>query len=378
MKAPIVIHSHAKEFKFNEKIMSALFATMPVYVAIVAADGCVVYANDGFLRLMGLVRDDIEKGKLNGYNITWTGLDGKKVEKSEMPFVRVISTGKPITSEIYSLEIPGKGPVYFSLNGSPYFAKNGGVIGAVFVITDVDHMVKADRKLKETVDELSTFSHTLAHDMKTPLHTIVGYVELIQQRHGNELSGEARELMGFVISAAKRAYTLQNDLMTYLKIGRLPVISGKTELNPLVDEVINNIMSVLMDSGKEAHFSHSSLPAVMSANSHMYELFQNLIENGVKFVRPGITPEVTVGYMRKDGLCLFSVKDNGIGIAPEYAGKLFNIFQRLHGEGEYPGTGIGLVVCKKIVSIYGGTIWFESAPGAGTTFFFTLPEALVC
>ncbi len=201
---------------------------------------------------------------------------------------------------------------------------------------------------------------------------VASYVQLIQQRYVGRLDADADEFINFAVDGATRMKQLINDLLLYSRAGRAAK-SVPVEMAAVVDRVLEILQLAI--AAVHANVTHDGLPQVMGDESRLYEVMQNLISNALKFCgeRP---PEVHIGCERRGKDWMFSVRDNGIGIAAEYGERIFAMFQRLHGREEYTGTGIGLAICKRVVERHGGRIWVESAPGDGSTFFFTLPATL--
>ena len=202
---------------------------------------------------------------------------------------------------------------------------------------------------------------------------VSSYTQLLSRRYKDRLDGDAHEFIGYAVDGVNRMQTLIRDLLQYSRVGTRGKPLSAVECEPLFVNAVKNLQAAIEESG--ARISHDPLPTVMADDTQLGQLFQNLIGNAIKY-RDSKPPEVHVGC-KKDGThWLFFVRDNGIGIDPQYAERIFIIFQRLHAKGEYQGTGIGLSVCKKIVERHGGRIWVESAVGQGATFYFTLPASL--
>ncbi len=238
-----------------------------------------------------------------------------------------------------------------------------------------DRRQAAERALAEvrrSNQELEQFAYVASHDLQEPLRVISGYLQLIERRYKDRLDSDANEFINFTVEAAKRLQQLINDLMLYSRVGSRgkPLLPTPAEV-PL-REALAALEQAIAESG--ARVTHDALPVVLADGGQLAQLFQNLIANAVKFRGPH-PPEIHVSAQRDAGQWRLSVRDNGIGIESGYWERIFLIFQRLHTRQEYPGTGIGLAVCKRIVERHGGRIWVESQAGAGSTFFFTLADA---
>jgi len=220
--------------------------------------------------------------------------------------------------------------------------------------------------------ELEQFAHVASHDLQEPLRTVTNFVQLLAKRYSGRLDKDADEFIGFVVDGTTRMARLIDDLLEFSRAGRADKPMEPTDCREVLARVVAGLAVSIRESGAVIH--HDGLPAVQGNPSQLTQLFQNLIANALKFRGAG-SPEIHVWAVRQGADWLFRVRDNGIGIAPEYSERIFVIFQRLHGRNEYPGTGIGLAICKRIVTCHGGRIWVESQPGRGSTFCFTLPAA---
>ena len=199
---------------------------------------------------------------------------------------------------------------------------------------------------------------------------VTSYVQLLARRYKGKLDGDADEFIGFAVDGAARMQQLINDLLAYSRVGTRGREFEPTDCETILAQALENLQITIQE--KRAIVTHDPLPTVPADNVQLGQLLQNLIGNAIKFQGPE-PPHVHVSACRNENGWVFSVRDNGIGIAPEYAERIFVIFQRLHTREKYPGTGIGLAVCKKIVERHGGRIWVESQLGKGATFYFTLP-----
>lgn len=223
--------------------------------------------------------------------------------------------------------------------------------------------------LKNSNLELEQFAYIASHDLQEPLRMIASFLGLLSNRYKDKLDSNAFEFIDFAIDGARRMQKMIQDLLEYSRIQTQGKKLKKVNTSQVLSQVMLNMQTYITEKG--AIIINDNLPDVKGDESQLVRLFQNLISNAIKFCNDK-TPQIFITAKMQNDEWLFSVKDNGIGIDPEYQEKVFLIFQRLHTREEYDGTGIGLAVCKRIVERHNGKIWFESEPGAGTTIFFTL------
>ena len=245
------------------------------------------------------------------------------------------------------------------------------------VSREITERQRAEKELKETLGELARsnaeleqFAYVASHDLQEPLRMVSSYVQLLARRYEGKLDTDADEFIGFAVDGAKRMQGLINDLLTYSRVGTKGKPFETTDCNRVLSESLLNLSAATEESG--AVITNDNLPTVMADRTQMVQLIQNLVANAIKF-RNKDHPCIHVSSEQKNGTWVFSVSDNGIGIDSEYYDRIFAIFQRLHGKTEYPGTGIGLSVCKRIVERHGGRIWVDSEFGKGSRFYFTMP-----
>lgn len=250
---------------------------------------------------------------------------------------------------------------------------------AIAVVRDVTEIRRMDielkhfnSELKRSNEELEKFAYVASHDLQEPLRMVSGYAQLLQRRYGDKLDTEAHEYIKFAVDGVKRMQTLINDLLSYSRLSSKGRSFSPVSLTDVLTQALANLQAVITETG--ATVTGYDLPVVYGDRSQLCQVFQNLIGNAIKFHRDATPPVIDVRARTDDTKVHIEVEDNGIGIDKDYADKVFVIFQRLHSRERYPGTGIGLAICKKIVERHGGEIWFESQPGRGSIFQFTLPK----
>ncbi len=261
-------------------------------------------------------------------------------------------------------------------NASIYRNPQGEIQGVFAAARDITQRKAMENEIKQTMKklqqsnaELEQFAYVASHDLQEPLRMVASYVQLLERRYKGKLDPEADEFIAYAVDGANRMRGLIDDLLTYSRVSRLGKPFEPTNLESTLDTVLKNLKVTIDENG--AVVTHDKLPMVMADGGQLVQLLQNLIGNAIKFHGKD-PPHVHISAKDKGSEYVFSVRDNGIGIAPEYFDRLFKIFQRLHTREEYPGSGIGLAVCKRIVERHGGRIWIESEVGKGSTIHFTL------
>ncbi len=232
------------------------------------------------------------------------------------------------------------------------------------------HLQELTENLKRSNQELEQFAYVASHDLQEPLRAVTSYTQLLSQRYQGKLDAKADKWIAYIVDGATRMQQLINDLLAYSRVGTKGKEFQLTDGNAVVRQTLANLQVAIAEKG--AAVTHDPLPAIMADAGQLVQLLQNLVGNAIKFCGSDV-PHVHIYAVQKDADWVFAVRDNGIGISPEYAERIFLIFQRLHSRREYAGTGIGLAICKRIVERHGGRIWVESQLGEGATFYFTIP-----
>ncbi len=242
-------------------------------------------------------------------------------------------------------------------------------------LTESERASRATAEMLERSNaDLERFAYVASHDLKTPLRVITGYAQMLDRRYRDKLDDEANEYIAFLTAGTKRMYRLITDLLHYSRINSQAKPLQPVSAARAADIAVSNLKAVIEECG--ATISVGPLPTILADESQLSSLFQNLLGNALKYGHPDRKPDIHIEAVRLSGtIWRFAVKDNGIGIEPEHFERIFVIFQRLHTDSAYEGTGIGLALCQRIVTRLGGRIWVESKPGQGSTFFFTARDA---
>jgi PAS domain S-box-containing protein len=239
---------------------------------------------------------------------------------------------------------------------------------------DEQRLQQRAEELARSNAELERFAYVASHDLQEPLRMVTSFTQLLSQRYTGKLDKDADEFIGFAVEGAVRMQQLIEDLLSFSRVSSRPRMLSRVDAAIALQRARDNLRVAIEQSGAE--LKSDQLPQVTADEAQLALVFQNLIGNAIKFRAPGTPPIVEVKAAREEGAWLFQVRDNGIGIDPKHSEKIFTMFQRLHPRSIYPGNGIGLAICKRILERHNGRIWVESTPGAGTTFYFTIPDVV--
>lgn len=356
----------------RERMLGALFEHSPDAIIVVDQDAYITQVNKLAGELFGYTRDEL-------VNMTIETLVPQRFHQRHVqhrneyhinPRSRAMGTG----IDLYARRKDGSEfPVDIML--SPVETAEGKVVTAV--IRDITDRKLAEEKLKMTMQdlersnkELEQFASVASHDLQEPLRMVSSFTQMLERRYKDKLDADAKDFIGFAVDGANRMQVLINDLLMYSRVGTRGKPFEPTDMNEVLRQAIVNLRVAIEES--HTTITNDELPTVRADAMQIVQLFQNLLGNSIKF-RANDSPFVHVAFTEKSDACVFSVRDNGIGIAPVYYERIFVIFRRLHTM-EYPGTGIGLAICKRIVERHGGKIWVESEQEKGSTFYFTIPK----
>jgi len=242
-----------------------------------------------------------------------------------------------------------------------------------FVGQERDLAEELEERVQERTEELESFTYSVSHDLRTPLRAIDGYAQLLRSNHADQLDEEGRRLLRLVYENTQRMGVLIDDLLTLSRLGRRELERTRIDMAALAREAADEVCQAHPDRCDGATIDIGSLPEAVGDRSMIRHVLTNLLANALKFTQNEETPRIAVGVEDTDRERAFFVRDNGVGFDPEYADKLFGVFERLHDEDTFEGTGVGLALVERIVRRHDGRVWAEGEPGAGATFYFTLP-----
>jgi len=319
--------------------------------------------------------------------------DGRELAADELPMQMATATNQDVRDVELHVQMPSGHRIVMLGNAVPLRDEVGqvrGCIGAFMDITDRKQAEKALKRLNEELElrvrertaeleqavvelkrsneDLQQFAYVSSHDLQEPLRMVASYVGLLESRYKDRLDEHAREFIGYAVEGAKRMQGLIKDLLEYSRIQSRGNPFAPVDCERLLAAVENNLQVHIQETG--AIITHDPLPTVTGDKTQLMQVFQNLIDNALKFRRPDQTPRVHISAQRRDHEWCFNVRDNGIGIDPQFHDRIFVIFQRLHTRRHYAGSGIGLAIVKRIIERHGGEISVTSEPGHGTPFHF--------
>ena len=329
---------------------------------VILQDGVMKFVNTASLEIVGYTPEEL------------LGIDFLKVvtpEDREMVMKRYADrmAGKEVPS-IYEIALIRKDGITVPVEVNATFINYEGRPADLVVIRDITERKRAEEELRRSNQELEHFAYIASHDLQEPLRMVSSYTQLLAQRYKDKLDADADEFIHYVEDGVSRMRALINGLLVYSRVGTSGAAFELTDCEAAFDCALTNLQVAVDESG--AVITHHPLPVVMADASQLTQVFQNLIGNAIKFCSQEL-PRIHVAAEPRGNEWLFSIRDNGIGIDPQYHDRIFDMSQRLHSRTEYSGSGVGLAICDKVLKRHGGRIWVESQTGKGATFYFTIP-----
>jgi len=357
----------------SRQMLTLVLDTIPQRVFWKHRDGFYLGCNRAAAALAGLPAPEAIVGKTDD-QLVWRGAAGRP----ETSDAQVMEADTPQLNREEAIPQPDGATLWVRTSRAPLHDAAGKVIGLLSTIEDITEFQRAQealaaraRELARSNADLEQFAYVASHDLQEPLRAVAAYTQLLAKRYQGKLDADADRFIAHAVDGAHRMQTLIRDLLAYSRVGARGCQFQPTDAGAALDRALAALPLALHESGAEV--TRDALPSVLADSAQLSQLFQNLAGNAVKF-RADQPPRVHVSACRDGPAWRFSVRDNGIGIDPRHAERIFVIFQRLHTRRAYPGTGIGLAICKKIVERHGGRIWVESQPGHGADFRFTIPD----
>lgn len=364
------VKERTEELRQSEERYKVLSETSPDMIFVIDRDGHIQYVNQLAAKQFGTSAEYITGKKLTDL------FPPSVVDDQKVKIDKVLHTGIPISNE--SLMIFPGGNVWLDTKLVPIYEDSGQITAVMGVSRDItqrkqadDSLNKANEELARSNTELERFAYVASHDLQEPLRMVTSYLQLLERRYKDRLDGDALEFINYAVDGSRRMKTLINDLLAYSRVGTRGKEFAPTDCNLVLSQVLLMLQPAIEETN--AVITNDPLPKLLADEVQIEQLFQNLVGNAIKFHGEN-PPTIHISALIEQDNWVFSVRDNGIGIDPQYFDRVFIIFQRLHSREEYQGTGIGLAISKRIVERHGGRIWIESEAGKGSTFFFTIPN----
>jgi PAS domain S-box-containing protein len=359
-----------------------IIATMSEPLLIVDTYGAITHPNQAAVDLFGYSREELTARFFSALFVT--------AESGAITLNKIL-LGESVFHHEVQLKSRDGDQRYALISSSVLRDREGEIAGFICILKDITERLQTENRLKTLLEdlqrsntELEQLAYVASHDLQEPLRMVSSYLELLERRYKDRLDQDAREFIGFAVDGAKRMKRLIEDLLTFSRLGTRARPFSPVNMEAVLEKALLNLKVIREETG--TRITHDPLPVLPGDESQLIQLLQNLLANALKF-HGSLPSRVHLGAQRVNAaetgvfsgtesltVWKFSVADNGIGIPPEHFSRIFQLFQRLHSRAEYPGSGIGLAVCKKIVERHHGKIWVESEIGKGSTFYFILPE----
>ncbi|HEV8714995.1 MAG TPA: ATP-binding protein [Candidatus Binatia bacterium] len=364
------LEAQHQQLRESEARFRALVNAVPAFVWEAAPDGTMTLVSEQWEHYCGMTAEQL------AHDWPRLVLHPDDHERCAAEWTRALASGTLYEVEVRNRRYDGEYR-WFLTRAVPARDDAGRIIGWYGTTTDIHDRKQAEdalryqaAELRRSNEELQQFAYVASHDLQEPLRMVATFMDLLARRYHGKLDSEAHEYIGYALEGAKRMKVLIDDLLAYSRVGTRREPFVPVDCEEVLRQTLQNLQLAVIESG--AVVTHDPLPVVQAGKLELALLLQNLLSNALKF-RNAAPPRIHLSAQQRGTEWLFSVRDNGIGIDLQHAERIFVIFQRLHTSQEYPGTGVGLAICKKIIDRHGGRIWVESTLGQGATFFFTLP-----
>lgn len=358
----------------SEERYRTVVASLAEGIVLQDAFGAVIACNAAAERILGMTQAEMMARYPADPGWFTIFADGTKVKTEEHPAMVTLRTGQRQDGVLLGVYKPDCSLSWIEINTAPLW--EGGAERPVAVVSsflDVTGRKKFEDELNRSNAELEQFAYAVSHDLRQPLRMVSSYMQLVERHLGPKLDDDLRDFIGFAKNGAKRMDQMLIALLEYSRVGRIGQPMAWIESRQALDEALRFLAPSLEESGANVSVS-GEWPRIFASADEVERLFQNLVGNAVKYRRPGEETKIRIWTERDGGQWKFAIEDNGIGIASNQMGRLFKVFQRLHANDQYEGSGVGLALCRKIVERHGGRIWVESeGEGSGSRFIFTLP-----
>ncbi len=366
-----------KELRRTYYLTKTIIDSMNDAISLInVRDFTIASVNSVFLNQYGYSHESELRGK-HCYEVTHHRPDVCSPPNDICPLIETVRTKEHFAVDHVHYGKQGE-KIYVEVSTSPIKDENGNVIQVVHVQRNITDRKRAEHErelllsdLSRSNKELKQFAYVASHDLQEPLRMVTSFLQLLERRYKGRLDEKADGYIQFAVEGVERMQKLIEALLSYSRVSKRGIAFKRVDTNAALSQALLNLAAVIRETG--AAVQGEGLPTVSGDETLLIQLFQNLIGNGIKYQKPGIRPQVSISAKEEGDTWVFSVKDNGIGIEQQHFEAIFQIFQRLHARSQYSGTGIGLAICKRIVERHHGRIWVDSAPGRGTTFFFTIP-----
>jgi PAS domain S-box-containing protein len=362
----------------RELTLETILGALPVGVRLADRGGNIVSANLASLDIWcGAGGEMVHEGMYRA----WDAATGKEISDADWPLQQTCVSGKAVEAQLLDILCFDDTSKTILCSVLPIVDGAGKMFGAIEVMQDMTRWLKLEqqlmartRELENRNKELEQFAYVASHDLQEPLRKVSSFVQLFAKRYADQVDETGQSYLNFAVDGARRMQLLIDDLLHYSRVSRGQGEQTPVDLERVYKALQQDLSQAIAESG--ATFECTSLPVVLGEPGQMRALLQNLIGNAVKYRKPGVVPHIRISSeVDANGVATVHVQDNGIGIEQRFFDRIFVIFQRLHNRTEYPGSGIGLAICKRIVENHGGRMWLESTLGEGSTFHFTIMTA---